>query len=448
MLENEIKAELIKGNISMAVWSLKTDNNMDSGVHILILNTTLTPELEKELESIILSFGAGEEAWNNRKTTEEIITNTNFASGNVDVFNFSEALRIELSWLRDNKVISGLDDEDINEIAGEAREGTAGYNSRIVYFEGSWLPYRMTNQPLIKSISDCGGFPLALLPESKTIQMISSPPYSFTELKDSAQVLIKYKQPELNDDDINAVFKEVAPKIKTFDGRKYDKITANLMLESSTMIAQNTWIFGFLFVLEGIRDNKTESWRMDIELIKDGNNNKIIVSNIDGSGTLVPNSYLELSRELAVNNLDKKTLSRTPEIADSRWLVDKDGFVVLKFKDPDGSATTGVTLDLNERRIVNTEKRYWGETFSLSIIEAFVNPQYNMGFYNSGDGLAIFLVIKTDTIYGCSNYKIIANTTKSADRIVVDIKGVQVEQYCDDTLGPAVFSEELGDLKG
>ncbi len=282
--------------------------------------------------------------------------------------------------------------------------------------------------------------------EYQEIRIVSSAPYSAIELEENTQVLIKYKQPELNDNDINAIFREVAPKIKTFDGRKYDKITANLMLESSTMIAQNTWSFEFLIVLEGIRDNKTESWRMDIELIKYGN--KINITNIDGSGILVPNSYLELSKEIVIDKLDKKILSRTPENAGSRWLVDKNGSVVLNFKDPNGSATTDVTLDLNERRIVNIEKHYWGETFSLSIIEAFVDPQYNMGFYNSGDGLAIFLVFKTDTVYGCSNYKIIANTTKSADRIVVDIKGVQVEQYCDDTLGPAVFSKKLGDLKG
>ncbi len=234
--------------------------------------TVLTENARRDIEKVLVKIGfAGrDDALQNAavesriQEREDLVPSVNV---DADTFNFSGAMRAELTWLRDNKVLSGLTDEDIDGIAKEAGKGTAGYNSRIVYFEGNWLPYRRTGQPLIKSVSSCGDFPLALLP---------------------AEI-------------------------------------GNVSLAAS------------------------ESMR---------------------------------------------------------------------------------------------------ETFSLSIIEAFVNPQYNMGFYNSGDGLAIFFVLKTDEVYGCSNYKIIANTTKSSDRIMVDIKGVQVEQDCDDTLGPAVFSEKLGDLKG
>lgn len=167
VLEGEIKAELRKGNISIAVWSIKTDGELHSGVQIIILNATLTPELEKELESIVLSFGAGEEAWNNRKTTSQIIKSMDLVpSVNVDInfFDFSEAVKTELTWLRDNKIISGLTDADINEIGKEARRGTAGYNSRIVYFNGSWLPYSRTEKPLLRAGIGCDGFPLNALP--------------------------------------------------------------------------------------------------------------------------------------------------------------------------------------------------------------------------------------------------------------------------------------------
>lgn len=167
VLERKIKAELIKGNISIAVWNIKTDGKLHSGVQIIILNGTLTPELEKELASIVLSFGAGEEAWNNRKTTTQIVKSMDLVpSVNVDinVFDFSEAMKTELVWLRDNKIISGLTDADTNEIVKEAGRGTAGYNSRIVYFNGSWLPYFRTENPLLRVGIGCDGFPLSALP--------------------------------------------------------------------------------------------------------------------------------------------------------------------------------------------------------------------------------------------------------------------------------------------
>ena len=167
VIEGKSKAELIKGNISIAVWSIKTDGELHSGVQIIILNATLTPELEKELASIVLSFSAGEEAWNNRKTTTQIVKSMDLVpSVNVDinVFDFSEAMKTELIWLRDNKIISGLTDADTNEIVKGARRGTAGYNSRIVYFNGSWLPYFRTGNPLLRVGIDCDGFPLSALP--------------------------------------------------------------------------------------------------------------------------------------------------------------------------------------------------------------------------------------------------------------------------------------------
>ncbi|MFZ2411928.1 MAG: hypothetical protein WAW23_10185, partial [Candidatus Methanoperedens sp.] len=92
---------------------------------------------------------------------EDLVPSVNV---DADTFNFSSAMRAELTWLRDNKVLSGLTNEDLDGIAKEAKKGVAGYNSRIVYFKGKWLSYRNTGQPLIKSASGCGGFPPAVLP--------------------------------------------------------------------------------------------------------------------------------------------------------------------------------------------------------------------------------------------------------------------------------------------
>ncbi len=94
---------------------------MQSVFHQPLLNKDLLEslgyELERELKSIVVSFGAGEEIWNSRKTTAQTIESMDLAPAvNVyaDVFNFREAMETELVWLRDNGVVSGLTDADIN----------------------------------------------------------------------------------------------------------------------------------------------------------------------------------------------------------------------------------------------------------------------------------------------------------------------------------------------
>jgi S-layer protein (TIGR01567 family) len=90
--------------------------------------------------------------------------------------------------------------------------------------------------------------------------------YSAAELKENTQILIKdsYMPIEFNDNDINAIFAEVAPIIKTIDGKKYDNVTAKLLSEAGSRSPQGVWSNEYLFVLEGTYDNKTEWWRMRI----------------------------------------------------------------------------------------------------------------------------------------------------------------------------------------
>lgn len=278
-------------------------------------------------------------------------------------------------------------------------------------------------------------------------KIISAAPYSGAELKGNTQVLIKERPSQLSDEGINAIFKEVTSRIKTFDGEKYDRFNANLILEGSGLVAQDIWNFQFLYNLQGMRENKTESWQIYIELITDGN--KVLITQITADRTLVPDRYVEIGKEIALKNLDDRIRARTPEVTDSKWIMESNGTIVLTFKNPDGSEITDVTLNLNEEKITNIEKHYWGETFNLSIIEAFVNPGYEMGFYSSGNELAVFLYLKTDTIYGCYNFKIIANTTDYTNRTVVDISRIDRQGgYCETAMGPAHYAKEIGDPKG
>ena len=81
-----------------------------------------------------------------------------------DDFDFGAAMKTELEHIRGVGVIVGLTDTDVDEIASASVRGAAGYNSRIVYEDGEWIPYRETGRPILMKISDCGGFSITELP--------------------------------------------------------------------------------------------------------------------------------------------------------------------------------------------------------------------------------------------------------------------------------------------
>jgi len=81
-----------------------------------------------------------------------------------DDFDFGAAMKTELGYLRSVGVIVGLTDTDVDEIASVCVRGIAGFNSRIVYEDGEWIPYRETGRPILMKISDCGGFSITELP--------------------------------------------------------------------------------------------------------------------------------------------------------------------------------------------------------------------------------------------------------------------------------------------
>lgn len=88
-------------------------------------------------------------------------------------FNWKEALKTELIWLRENKIIEGLSDEDLKLIYKVGNRGNAGHNAKIVWGESpttneeTWLPYNKTKNPLLLKGLDCGGFSISLLPKEK-----------------------------------------------------------------------------------------------------------------------------------------------------------------------------------------------------------------------------------------------------------------------------------------
>ena len=85
-----------------------------------------------------------------------------------DDFDFGAAMKTELEHLRDDGVIMGLTDGDVDKIASASVRGTAGFNSRIVYEDGEWITYRETGNPILMKLSDCGGFSVTELPGGTT----------------------------------------------------------------------------------------------------------------------------------------------------------------------------------------------------------------------------------------------------------------------------------------
>jgi len=137
--------------------------------------TSLSDEVHSEIARVLVAIGfAADERTALENADVESKANewmdlTEAIDVSADEFDWQEAMRTELAWLRDEGVISGLSDAEIEEIAAVCGRGVAGYNSRIVYEAGQWLPYRETSQPLLLkgelTGGGCGGFSLDALPE-------------------------------------------------------------------------------------------------------------------------------------------------------------------------------------------------------------------------------------------------------------------------------------------
>ncbi len=92
-------------------------------------------------------------------------------------FDYVTALIVELDWLSKNGVIENLTERDIHGMCKVAHQGTAGFNSRVVYEEGAWLQYSETNNlPLLRDI-DCSGFSITELPDG-IISYMSAPSHT------------------------------------------------------------------------------------------------------------------------------------------------------------------------------------------------------------------------------------------------------------------------------
>lgn len=72
---------------------------------------------------------------------QEDIEETVAPAYNVSHDELAAVLRAELEWLTRAGVVSGLSSEDVEAITGAAHVGYAGWNSRLIWWDGGWRPY-------------------------------------------------------------------------------------------------------------------------------------------------------------------------------------------------------------------------------------------------------------------------------------------------------------------
>jgi predicted lactoylglutathione lyase len=180
-----LKSQLIKENIDIAIWSFSNIEDKEdddegekresfSGLSIRVRNqSTLNPELEEEFKKVFEAYGLNPDFFEQAKIKIENREDVDLAPAidiDLDSFEWGQALIVELIWLQNNNVISGLTDDDLSGISKLADKGTAGWNSKIRYFKGEWvqrITEEMTEEGMymVRAGIDCGGFPAGLLLE-------------------------------------------------------------------------------------------------------------------------------------------------------------------------------------------------------------------------------------------------------------------------------------------
>ncbi|RLE91565.1 MAG: hypothetical protein DRJ55_05510 [Thermoprotei archaeon] len=116
------------------------------GKVFLFLQVVGVDELDETILSefeVLKAIGLGEELVS-RNSFEKIEETTGFKlvpAFNVSEKDIKEALKVELEWLLEQGVIGGLSEEDIEDIVSASKLGYAGWNSRLVWSDGKWIPY-------------------------------------------------------------------------------------------------------------------------------------------------------------------------------------------------------------------------------------------------------------------------------------------------------------------
>ncbi len=136
---------LNKGNIG---WNIAHYEGVDGSSVDFILNImnadAISDEVREDFQQMVAFYELGRDAQDQLNENMKVMRSVDLVLDmdiSADEFDFHAATKTELEWLKANGVIIGVTDQDISEISKAAKTGLAGWNSRIVYSDGNWLPY-------------------------------------------------------------------------------------------------------------------------------------------------------------------------------------------------------------------------------------------------------------------------------------------------------------------
>jgi len=167
------KGMFVKDSIAVDILPGQSGEPEETVVMVSISNATL-PLAEQAREEIAtflvaIGFAVDEESALDNAEIESYSNEWQDLAPAIDIdpeeFDWKLAMKTELLWLRDNGVIRGLTDSDIDEASFACEKGTAGHNSRVVFEDNEWMPYHKTDNPALLRDGDCGGFSLDSLPD-------------------------------------------------------------------------------------------------------------------------------------------------------------------------------------------------------------------------------------------------------------------------------------------
>jgi len=146
-------AEKKIGNTLYTASAKKSDRGMFFSLSAT--NATSVDQAKEVFHELFHTLGLGTEALEKCTFKKE---KTTLETKMVPIYDISDedlakALASELKWLVDIKVIKGLSERDIDNIASSVKRGYAGWNSRLVWDGEKWVPYhKVPGAYLVKCI--------------------------------------------------------------------------------------------------------------------------------------------------------------------------------------------------------------------------------------------------------------------------------------------------------
>ncbi|MEM1690919.1 MAG: hypothetical protein QXG48_03980 [Thermofilaceae archaeon] len=140
-LPRELGWELEEGVLTKRIGGATLRVSSSGGFcQIVIEGAADLSEVKGELEKLFEAISLGAELIRKCELVETVDSRLTLAE-QVSEDDVKAALKAELEWLVENRVVSGLEPADTALIAAAAKLGYAGWNQRLVWYEGGWIPY-------------------------------------------------------------------------------------------------------------------------------------------------------------------------------------------------------------------------------------------------------------------------------------------------------------------